>query len=132
MIVADTNLIVYLLLPGKRTAEAEEVFVRDPVWAAPTLWRSEFRNVLASYMRAGDLELNDALAVVEDAERLMEGNEYTVPSGRVLRAADESGRSAYDCEFAVLARDLGVPLVTWDRRMRECFPKLAVSPAECR
>lgn len=130
MIVVDTNLLAYLLLPGERTAEADAVFERDPVWAAPLLWRSELRNVLATYERRGALELGVALEIMRDAERLMSGNEYAVPSERVLRTASETTCSAYDCEFAVLARDLSVPLITGDAELRRAFPGLAVSPGE--
>ncbi|MCO6439628.1 MAG: hypothetical protein J5I81_00810 [Nitrococcus mobilis] len=52
MIVADTNLLIYILLAGEHTLAAERVFQRDPEWAAPLLWRSEFRNVLALYLRS--------------------------------------------------------------------------------
>src|SRR5439155_280647 len=44
VIVVDTNLLVYLYVSGQNTAQAETVLVRDPVWVAPLLWRSEFRN----------------------------------------------------------------------------------------
>jgi len=35
MIVADTNLIAYFLIPGKHTADARRVFLKDPDWVAP-------------------------------------------------------------------------------------------------
>ena len=76
MIVVDTNVLVYLLLPGERTEQAERVFRRDPVWAAPRLWRSEFRNVLAVYMRRGLLALDHAVQLMDTAESLMQGREY--------------------------------------------------------
>jgi len=49
MIVTDTNLIGYLFLTSAHSMLAERVFQKDPVWAAPLLWRSELRNVLALY-----------------------------------------------------------------------------------
>jgi len=52
MIVVDTNVLAYLLMPGKFTAGAEQLLRSDPEWAAPVLWRSELRNVLATYVRA--------------------------------------------------------------------------------
>ena len=45
MIVVDSNVLAYLYLPGEHTAEAEALLVREPDWAAPVLWRSEFRNI---------------------------------------------------------------------------------------
>ena len=50
MIVVDTNILVYLYLPTKYTPHAEKLLENDPVWIAPYLWRSEFRNVLALLM----------------------------------------------------------------------------------
>ncbi|GAB4108336.1 MAG: type II toxin-antitoxin system VapC family toxin [Acidobacteriota bacterium] len=128
MIVADTNLIAYLFLPGDRTAAAEAVLVKDPEWAAPLLWRSEFRSVLAGYLRQGRIPLPVAQALMERAEGLLAGREFSVPSGHVLEVAAGSGCSAYDCESAVLAQDLGVPLVTTDRQILRNFRGLAHSP----
>lgn len=128
MIVADTNLLAYLFLPGDRTEAAEEVWRTDPEWHAPLLWRSEFRNVLAGQMRRCDLSLSDAAAVADEAERFLEGREHAVDATHVLRLARASGCSAYDAEFAALAEALAVPLVSADRELVAAFPALAFSP----
>lgn len=44
----------------------------------------------------------------------------------VLSLALESGCSAYDCEFAWLARTLRVPLITADQQVLGAFPDTAV------
>ena len=129
MIVADTNLIAYLLLPGDHAAAAKEVLRRDASWAAPLLWRSELQNVLALYLRKALLELSGATAVMSRAERLMAGDEYALPAADVLRLARETSLSAYDCEFIALARRLGVPLVTSDQQLLRAVPETATSPA---
>lgn len=51
MIVADTNIISYLLLPTTYSESVDAVFKLDSKWVAPLLWKSEFRNVLALYLR---------------------------------------------------------------------------------
>jgi len=125
VIVADTNVIAYLLIPSPFTAMAERVYGRDPEWVAPTLWRSEFRNVLSLYVRRAVLTLEQAIGLQDEAEDLMRGHEYDVVSADVLSLASESGCSAYDGEFVALARFLGVPLVTADRRLAQAFPQVA-------
>ena len=125
MIVVDTNVLAYLWLPGQRTAAAEQLLKDDSDWNAPLLWRSEFRNVLAGCMRRGDLGLETAFQIVEGAEGQMRGREFSVPSAQVLARAEGSNCSAYDCEFVVLAEELGVPLITSDERVLKSFPALA-------
>jgi predicted nucleic acid-binding protein len=128
VIVADTNLLVGLYLPSAGTGVAEKVLSKDPVWSVPLLWRSEFRNVLATGMRSGRLELDLALEVLEAAVHLVRDNEYAVPDERVLELAAASGCSAYDCEFVALAEGLNALLVTSDRQVLKAFPKRAVAP----
>ena len=122
MIVVDTNIVAYLLLPGERTPQARMALLKDPEWVAPLLWRSEFCNVLARYMRQNRLTLTDALELAEQAEALFDGREYLVESRDVLSLCATSGCSAYDCEFAALALRLGVPLVTADTELLRSFP----------
>jgi predicted nucleic acid-binding protein len=93
------------------------------------LWRSEFRNVLAGYLRRQWLDRPTSLQLVERAEGVLRGREFTVASADVLDAVASSTCSAYDCEFVVLARELGVPLVTNDRRILKDFPRVARSLA---
>ncbi|MDF0642672.1 MAG: type II toxin-antitoxin system VapC family toxin [Nitrospira sp.] len=129
MIVADTNLLIYLYVQGQRTQDSEAVLRRDAVWAAPLLWRSEFRNALIGLVRKAVLQLDEALSILDEAERWVAGHEYSVISRHVLTLADQSGCSAYDCEFVALAQDLGAPLVTSDRQLLKAFPVVAVSPS---
>lgn len=127
MIVVDTNVLIYLLVPGERTEQAERVFRRDPVWAAPLLWRSEFRNVLAVYMRRGLLSLDHALQLINNAEILMQGREYEISSARILSLVAGTRCSAYDGEFVALAQDLGLSLVTSDARLLAEFPATTIT-----
>lgn len=129
MIVADTNLLIYLYVQGQRTTESEAVMQQDAVWTAPLLWRSEFRNALIGLVRTDALQLEEAMSMIDEAERWLNGHEYSVVSRQVLALASRSGCSAYDCEFVALAQDLEVPLVTNDRQILKAFPTIAVSPS---
>ena len=121
MIVVDTNVLAYLLLPGKFTESAEELLSADPEWAAPVLWRSGLRSVLATHVRAGKLELADALAMYSRASAILGPDQYDVDTLEVLRLLSESGCSAYDCEYVALAWFLDVALVTADAKLLTAF-----------
>ncbi|MEY4719871.1 MAG: hypothetical protein RL563_2489 [Pseudomonadota bacterium] len=130
MIVADTNIISYLFLPTDYSDKASHLYRIDPDWAAPELWRSEFRNVLALYLRQSILSLTEALALQDEAESLMADREFTLPSVAVMNLVASSSCSAYDCEFVALARQLSVKLVTQDKKLLREFPETAVSLEE--
>ena len=112
MIVVDTNVVAYLLL-------------QEPEWAAPPLWRSEWRNVVSHYLRRDLLPFSAALALTQQAEALLSAHEQPVASEQVLQLVASSRFSAYDCEFVAAAQQLGVPLVTADRALLEAFPGVA-------
>jgi len=126
MIVVDTNIISYFYLNSDQSQRAEQIFKKDPVWSAPLLWKSEFRNVLTFYMRKKILTLPAAIEIFECAEELFKKNEYEINSMQVLRLSHSSGCSAYDCEFVNLAKDLGVLLVTQDKKILHNFPETAI------
>lgn len=126
MIVVDSNVLAYLYLPTDHTPRAEALLQKDPEWAAPVLWRSEFRNILAGYMRRKALSFDAARRVQAEAESLLAGNEHDVDSQRVLELVRDSDCSAYDCEFVALAMQLDVKLVTTDAKLLQGFPKHAL------
>ena len=127
MIVADNSLLVYFWLPSDFAELAEAVKDRDKVWASPILWRSEFRNVLAGYLRRKTLTEAEANAAYLNVQKDLGANEYSVPTERIIKLVLASDCSAYDCEYVALAQDLGVPLVTADKQILRAFPKIAVS-----
>ncbi len=127
MIVADSNLIAYLLIPGDQNEVADAVLLKDADWAVPVICRSEIRNVLTLYMRHEGMSLWQASMTMEKAESLWKRREYAVPSDDLLELTGRYNISVYDGEYVVLAQQLGVPLVTFDRAVRTTFPNTAVS-----
>jgi predicted nucleic acid-binding protein len=127
LIVVDTNVLVYLLLHGARTEQAESLRRQERQWAAPPLWRSEFRNVLTGYMRRELLQLLRAVALMEVAELILAAHEERVSTEHVLQLVSSSRCSSYDCEFVAAAQQLGVPLITEDRAILAAFPEVAQS-----
>ena len=129
MIVVDSNVMAYLYLPGERTADAEALLEQDPEWAAPVLWRSEFRNILAGYTRRKTLTFEQACSLQSEAEDLLSGSEFEVDSRTVLELVRDSDCSAYDCEFIALAIKLETKLVTADKKMLRAFPNRTMALA---
>jgi len=127
VIVADTNLVSYLLITGEHTEAARAVWAQDPRWALPSLWRSEYLSVLATSVRAKILERDQACAAWRAGVRLLGRSEREPDGEAVLDAALKYGVSAYDAQFVVVAKELNVPLVTGDRKLREACPSLTVS-----
>ncbi len=127
MIVADTNIITYLLLPTTYTSSVDCLYKIDPDWAAPTLWKSEFRNVLALYLRKKIITLEKALQLQDIAESIIAQNEFDISSPQVLALVENSSCSSYDCEFIALANQLNIQFVTQDKKILKEFPSSAIS-----
>jgi predicted nucleic acid-binding protein len=127
LIVADTNLVAYLLIEGEKTAAARAVWAKDSRWMLPTLWRSEFLNVLTTAVRARVLTIAQAHDTWHIAHAMFDQSEVEPSGDDVLDAAAERNLSAYDAQFVVAAVDLDVPLVTADRRLLEACPDLAIA-----
>ena len=131
MIVVDTNVVAYLFLRGDFAPRAEAWLKHDRDWVAPVLWRSEFRNLLAGYLRRKQLTFEAVLEIQREAEALLMGSEHEADSQRVMELVRDSYCSAYDCEFVSVATRLGVKLLMADSKVLKAFPKhtLAFSAA---
>jgi predicted nucleic acid-binding protein len=127
MIVTDASLLAHLLIPSSDSALAEGVYRKDPEWSASVLWRSELRSVLLKHIRHSGMDMELAKAVVEKALLVIRDRETLPRTPAVLEAAVSFKVSAYDAEYLVLARQLGVPLLTFDRKLQQAAPGLAIA-----
>lgn len=126
MVVVDTNVIAYLLIEGDRTKRAHALFARDPDWRSESFLLIEFSNVLATYLKTGDLSRNQAETLLAEVERRVQVL-VSVPHARALDVAEEYAVSAYDARFLAAALDMGAKLVTEDTKLRVAAPGLTQS-----
>jgi predicted nucleic acid-binding protein len=127
LIAVDTNILAYYAIHGPRNEDALSLMKADPAWAAPLLWRSEFRNLLAGYLRREGMPKDEALFAMHLASDALQGRQHPVEDEAVLDLVTHSNCSAYDCEFVALANSLGTVLVTEDKALLRSFPNVCRS-----
>ena len=130
MLVVDTNILVYLLLSGDRTAEARLLFERDGDWHSEEFVLAEFTNVLATNARLRRLTSRQAAKTLVQAQDLMKAGLHRVGHEDVLALALRHEVSAYDARFLGVAGALGTRLVTEDARLRHAAPEQTQSLSE--
>ena len=128
MLVADTNVLIELFLPSPICEVVLACQDADNDWWLPGLWVPEFRHVLQKFLRAGRLDLPVALNHLDEAEQAFLPRTIAVDSATCLQLAHSHGCSSYDAEFVVLAQLLQCPLLTFDRKLLQLFPEVAVQP----
>ena len=130
MIVADTNLIAYLLIQGDKTAAARRVWEKDTDWRVPPLWRSEFLNVLRTAVVSKVVSEEQAFETWHHAVGIFGKSEFSPSGEKGLETALKYGISAYDAHFVAVAIELGVRLVAGDKRIVRNCCRLAVKMEE--
>ena len=128
MLVADTNVLIELFEPTLNAEAVQAVWASDQDWHLPGLWIPEFRHILLKYLRAGAILPDQALAILADANAQFAHRTISVNTAECLAIAHRHGCSSYDAEFVVLARQLGCPLLTFDRKLLQLFPEVALKP----
>lgn len=129
MIVVDTVILSHFLIRSEETDEVVRLYRHDSEWVAPILWKSEFLSVVSKYVRTNNISLSTGIAVLALAEEVMESRILNPLSETVLSTAVASECSTYDCEYIVLAQQLGCTCVTYDKKMLRAFPQIALHPS---
>jgi len=127
-VVVDTNVLAALLLPSVSSLDLEEQLRLDEDWRVPPLWRSEFRHVLLKHVRADQMDPDLAIELWTKAIERLELCEHPVLGDKDLDLAIRSGCSSYDAEYVVLAKELNCRLLTFDRKLLQLFPEIALKP----
>jgi predicted nucleic acid-binding protein len=128
MIVVDSSIIASMTFATPCSAVVGSLHQKDPVWEVPFFWKSDFLNVLALYHRKGLMDYQESLEALDFAERLVGSREHKMPVKAVVDAVIHSNCSSYECEFIVLAKKLGTKLITYQKRLIDDFPAIAVTP----
>ena len=125
MIVVDTNIISYLLIPNDRYNQlADELFEKDSNWISPILWRHELLNVLSIYLRRNIINSTACKSIYQEAVETVTSRPIS-DFEKVFNIVKNSNLSSYDCEFVALANENKLPLITEDKKITREFPDIA-------
>ncbi len=127
MVAVDSNILAYLLLNGEHTPHARALLERDPGWHSDAFVLVELTNVLATAVRVRRLPLPQAAAALTKAQSVIQFGLHMADHAAVLALVAHLRISAYDARFLVVAKDLGLRLVTEDAKLRNAAPALSQS-----
>ena len=130
MIVVDANVVVAFLLDSPLAPDARAVRARDATWGTHPLCRSETLNALLQETKARKIALHDAIDAAETTAHLLTDRTDGCAPSAILTTAHSSGLTAYDATYVVLARSLGLLLVTEDRQILRACPDVARSMSQ--
>ena len=127
MIVVDANVIVALVIENSVASSARAVRAADADWIVPSLWQSEVLNALLNEVKAGNVTLEGALEAADVAAHLLRDRVRECRASAILTTAHTSRLTAYDATYVVLARSLGILLITEDTQILRGCPDVARS-----
>lgn len=130
MVLVDANIVAYLLIEGDRSTQARALLKQDGDWHTEPLLFAELANILATSLRLKNLSFEQCARIIARAEDLLGSNLHATANVGVLATANEYHISAYDARYITLARDLEIPLVTEDKKLRAAVPGLTRSLSE--
>lgn len=127
MIVVDSNVLAYYILPGTHTAAAERWRRRDKFWIAPQLILHEWLNVIVLNVERSVLDRDQASRAFRRGCDVVRLDRTELNPAAILNVHNRTKCTSYDCKFIHLAERLKVPLVTADKEVLKAFPAQALS-----
>ncbi len=116
MIVCDASIVVKLYVPEEGTEEVRALTAEE--WCAPDFVFVEIGSVLWKKVRRGQVTAEQAgLALTESTKVITRCFATHALAAPALDIALALSHPIYDALYLALARNLGVPLVTADRRL---------------
>lgn len=130
IVIADASAVGTFLIPDESGTFAEfaRLVCRSTPIHVPSIWSAEVANLLrTAYRRAriNDAEMQDAVAIAETMLSAVQ-IEPDPSIGSILHHALQTGLSAYDASYALLAARLNAPLLTADGPLRRAAQALGL------
>lgn len=119
--VVDNSVVVAWFVPSQATAYSRRCSkrTRREAVSAPSLWETEFANVVLQLVKRGILARHQASTFFHHAARLpLDVDREAMPSRRLFDFGERHGISAYDAAYLELAERRGAPLATQDARLK--------------
>lgn len=132
-LVVDNSVMMRWLFDDGSAADRRYAMVvldrireRQGAVFVPYLWVYEAAHVVNFYVEQGDMQKLDGVRHLESLHDLASVvSEYQSPSS-LFEFSHAHSLSAYDSAYLLLARSLGLPIATLDRKMRRVAAQAAI------
>ena len=114
----DTNILVYAAEPGDRNRSiAAQVIDAGGIVSVQVL--NELANVLLVKERRGRITPELSRKPIQLVEKMLPSTDKIIDTGAILALGRQHGLSAYDAAYLELAKRIGAPLATLDRKLAQ-------------
>lgn len=127
IVIVDASVAAMWFLPEQHSENAALLLIPEYDLVAPDLIHLEVGSALLKAVRRDEVPITDSVEVLS---ALLPATLRTLPSADHIETAFEIARghggSIYDALYIALARTLGAPLITADRRLATVAGKAKV------
>jgi predicted nucleic acid-binding protein len=113
--IVDSNILTARSLTSSLISGAKQVEEKGPVWIVPVVRGYEFQNILATAIKAKQIQPEQALDIWENVSKILMENKCEPSASKVIDLVAQYGITAYDRQFIAAALEMRIPFVTEDR-----------------